>query len=71
MDDGAAAAIGILIFLGFFILLVAIGPIFSIWAINTLFGTEIVLSFKTWCAMAWLHLLIGGSAIKKKKNNEE
>lgn len=53
------------------VILAIVGPIFSIWAINELFGTEIVLTFKTWCAMAWLHIIIAGSAIKTKKNNEQ
>lgn len=69
MDDAIKAVLAIGFFLAFFFFLIFIGPFCSIWSINTLFGTEIVLTFKTWVAMAWLHLVIGSSFIKNKKNN--
>ena len=71
MDDfvKGCALIGV-IFL-FYLALIFIGPIFSIWSINTLFRTEIAFNFTNWCAMAWLHLIIAGSSLKFKKNNNE
>lgn len=67
MDDDTAKVLAGLFILGLIVFFIAIGPICSIWAINTLFGVEIVLSFKTWCAMAWIHLLL---ATKVKANRD-
>jgi hypothetical protein len=66
MDDNAKALV-FLFLLALIVFFIAIGPIASIWAINTLFGTEIVLSFKTWCAMAWIHMIL---ATKLKANKD-
>ena len=66
MDDNAKILAGLFI-LALIVFFIAIGPICSIWALNTLFGLEIVLSFKTWCAMAWLHMLLATN-VKTKKN---
>lgn len=53
-------------FLAFVLVLVVfvIGPIFSILAINTLFGTDIKYTFGTWCASFWLTALLAGSTVK-------
>ena len=40
------------------VLVVVVGPVFSIWALNTLFGLGIQLSTGSWFAMAWLHILL-------------
>lgn len=41
-----------------FAVLIAIGPLVTIWALNTLFGLAIAYSFKTWFATAWLGLML-------------
>lgn len=38
----------------FIVGLTLIGPIISIWALNTLFKLNIEFSFWTWLALAWL-----------------
>lgn len=40
--------------------LLIIGPIFSIWSLNLVFGLEIPINFKTWCAITWLMTLLNG-----------
>lgn len=51
------ALLGILL-----IILVFVSPIFSIWALNTLFPTlAIPTNLWTWLAVFWLHVVIGGS----------
>jgi len=37
--------------------LVVIGPIISIWALNTLFKLNIEFTFWTWLALAWLQTI--------------
>ena len=49
--------------------LIVIGPLASIWAVNTLFGTAIEYSFTNWMATAWLHILLTGTAVKTSKSN--
>ena len=45
------------------VLLVAIGvgPLLTLWSINTLFGLGIVYNFWNWLAVAWLNLATFGS----------
>lgn len=45
--------------------LFVIGPILSIWAVNQLFGTSIVLSFWNWVAAAWFHILVANTTSSK------
>jgi hypothetical protein len=47
-----------LIMIALVALFVFVGPVFSIWALNTLFGLGIQLSTGSWFAMAWLHILL-------------
>ena len=49
-----------------FVFLIAIGPIFSIMALNALFGTGISLTFGNWFAMMWVHLVVMGARSKSK-----
>ena len=51
--------------------LVLLGPIFSIWSLNILFGTEIAYNFKTWVAMIWIHTIIHGIRTTFKKNSNQ
>ncbi len=38
----------------FFVALVALGPLLTLWSINTLFGLTIPYTLKTWFATLWL-----------------
>jgi len=60
------AALAILAFVMFMLI---VGPFFSIWSINCLFGTEIPLTFKTWCSMAWVLFIIHSVRISTKKSS--
>lgn len=37
--------------------LIFIGPVFSIWSLNQIFNLNIPLTFSSWCAMAWFHVI--------------
>lgn len=56
----ASDAIGIFSMISLALLLVIFGPWVTMVAINYLFGTAIVWSFKTWCAIIWLAAVFGG-----------
>lgn len=51
------------------VILLFVGPWFSILALNALFGLGIELTFGTWLAMFWVHLIITGTsrAVSEKK----
>jgi len=50
------------------IVLVFVSPLLSIWALNTIFPSlAIPTNIWTWLAVAWLHIVIGGSVSYKKK----
>lgn len=51
---GAIFGGGILLILVFFVF----GPIFTIWALNLIFGLSIPLNFWTWLSVFWLHVVI-------------
>ena len=55
----------IAVFVLFLIVLVLIGPLISIWALNTVFGLGIAYTFWTWLAMAWIGLVINGKIGRK------
>jgi len=60
----------ILIILGFIVLAVLaiiFGPIFTIWAINALFGVGIPLNFWTWLSMLWLTIMVAPKVSVKSK----
>lgn len=48
------------------LLLIVIGPLLTIWALNTLFGLSIAYSTKTWFACLLLAGIVNGSANKGK-----
>lgn len=54
----------VLVFLLLIVGLIIVGPVISIWALNTLFGLQIATTFWTWLAMTWLHLMITNGMIK-------
>lgn len=39
---------------------VVLAPVFSIAALNVLFGLALPLTFKTWLAALWLNVIVGG-----------
>lgn len=48
------------------IVLVGIGPVFTIWSINLLFGLTVPITIWTWLSTAWLTAII--ASIKLKAN---
>jgi hypothetical protein len=48
------------------ILLITIGPLAVIWALNTLFGLTIPFTIWTWLAVIILNLTISSTNIKKR-----
>lgn len=65
---GNAAAVFVLIALALFVVTFTIGPIFTIWALNLVFGLEIPLTFKTWVAVLWLTLVLHGVKASSSKS---
>lgn len=51
-----------LLVLGLVVVLVVLGPLASVWALNTLFGLGIGYSFKTWAAALLLGIALRGSS---------
>ena len=47
------------------IILLGVGPLITIWSLNTLFNLAIGFNFWTWCAMVWVQLVSFGSVIAK------
>lgn len=70
MSDNSIVAL-VVIFLLVLAFMILVGPIFTIWSLNTLFGLEIAYSFKTWVAVNWMMLVLHGfrASIQKKQNN--
>lgn len=46
------------------IAIIALGPVFTIVALNTLFNLNITLTIGTWLASLWLMFLFAGSVSK-------
>lgn len=46
------------------IVVLAGGPLLTIWALNTLFATGIAYSLKTWFATLWLQVFAVGTAVR-------
>ena len=46
------------------LILACIGPIFTIWAANLLFGLAIPVTFGTWAAALWLAFVVKSSPSK-------
>jgi len=47
------------------VLFIFIGPYFTIMALNTLFGLGIAVTWGTWFAMFWLHLVLAAKSSSK------
>jgi hypothetical protein len=58
MDEKLVAVLGLVLF--YVLIMAIIGPFFTIWSLNTLFGFEIAYSFKTWMAVVWLTFIVHG-----------
>jgi hypothetical protein len=50
-------------------ILISIGPIFTIWSLNTIFGLNIPLNFYTWVSMAWLLLILNQRSVNKNSSS--
>lgn len=51
-----------LIFIVVFLLIaLAVGPVFSIWSLNTLFGTAIDINWQSYLSALWLQVLVMGA----------
>ncbi len=57
----AAVAVVVLI-----IAVIVFGPMLTIWALNTLAGSNIPINLATWFAALWLGALLGGSSGSSK-----
>lgn len=52
------------------IALIIVGPLATIWSLNTLFNLGIDYTFWTWLAMAWLSLATFGSVTSAVNNKK-
>ena len=64
--DAFAAGIGITGIIILILLLIIIGPVIGIWAINTLFHTNTAYTFWTWLASFLFFSLFRGVTTSKK-----
>lgn len=60
--------IGIVMILIFIVLLIVV-PFAAIWSVNTLFGTMIPYTFKTWVASLLLSGIVGSSSATVRKSD--
>lgn len=61
MENFAIVAVILLI-----IALIIVGPLVSIWTLNTLFSLNIAYTFWTWLAMVWTGLFFSGVKYNRK-----
>lgn len=54
----------------FLILMVLVGPLITIWSLNTLFNLGIDYTFWTWLATAWLCLVTFGNVASSIRNKD-
>jgi hypothetical protein len=64
----SAKIIVVLVLLLLLVALIFLGPMFTIWSLNTLFGTQIPFNFETWAAVIWLMTVFHGIRFQIKKN---
>jgi len=63
-----STAIGLILLI---VALIILGPLATIWSLNTLFGLGIAYTFWTWLAAVWLSMVTFGSvtsSIRRNKN---
>jgi cobalamin biosynthesis protein CobD/CbiB len=58
-----------LMLIGLVLCLLVVGPFFTIWSLNTLFGLQIPYSFTSWAAVVWLLTALHGIKISLNKSN--
>ena len=58
---------GFALFIALLILLIILGPLATIAALNTVFGLQIAYSFWTWLGVAWLQWLFVAPKFNFKK----
>lgn len=56
-------ALTLTLILAFLVLMLWLGPLLTITALNCLFGLQIVYNFKTWLAIVWLGLVFRSSSV--------
>lgn len=59
----------VLVFLALIVFVSVLGPIFTIWSLNTLFGLEIPYTFTSWLAVLWLMTVLHGIKMSLKKTD--
>lgn len=59
----------VLVFLALIVVVSILGPIFTIWSLNTLFGLQIPYTFTSWLAVLWLMTVLHGIKISLKKTD--
>jgi hypothetical protein len=64
-----AAILAIVGFIFGLILILMVGPIFTIWSLNHLFELAIPISFKSYCAVVWLMTVLHGIRLNYNNNN--
>lgn len=56
--------LAVILLITVFLTLFIIGPVFTIWALNLLFATNIPVTFWTWLSVLWLQAILIGSRVK-------
>ena len=56
----------IIMFVALIFLVIAVAPLVTIWAINTLFAMQIAFTIETWLATFWLTAILTASAASRK-----
>ena len=59
---GSVAGVGCFLVLFF----LTVGPLLTIWSLNTMFDLGLEYTWKTWLAAAWLGGLVYGSTVRSK-----
>lgn len=57
--------VGIFFLVLLIVAMIGIGPVISIWSLNTLFNLAIAFNLYTWLAMVWVQLVTFGGVIGK------
>ena len=60
MENSTVIVVGVILVL----LMLALGPIITIWSLNTLFGLSIPTNIATWFAALWTSILVGSAAAR-------
>ena len=66
MDRAKIAVVGVMMVL--LISLIIMGPIFTIWSLNTVFELKIPINFNSWASVIWLMTVFHGIRFQINKN---